>query len=150
MFSASSHTVCQREPICYKIYLVPTSAFHFLQVLFIWRAETRANQGAPINLVEIYFYFDLSPWFFKGNCRGYWFCFLSASGKQRRFMKAVIIAFRYRSHWWEDEGLFVVYGMDGFLLGNSNVYIFFYSHKWEQDTHIYAQYDIPECQSLED
>lgn len=133
-------------------YLVSTFAFHFLQVLFIWREKARPNQGGSINPVKIYFYFDLSPWLFKGICGAYWFGFLSVNGKQRHFMKAVIILFRYRVHWSEDEEIFVVYGTGGFLLGNSDIFFFALSQVGIRHPHLCTvQYSrMPEYGRLTD
>lgn len=66
------------------------SAFIFVGIAYLKGKTTKPNQGVPINLLRIYFYFDRSPWLFKGYYRMYWFRFLSVSGKQRHFMKAII------------------------------------------------------------
>lgn len=50
-------------------YLVPTFAFHFFSGTVYLKEKMGTNQRAPINLVKTYFYFDLSPWLFKGSCR---------------------------------------------------------------------------------
>lgn len=115
-------------------YLVSTFAFHFLQVLCIWRGKTRPPQGAPINLAKIYFYFDPSPWVLKDDCRAYAFSVLSVGGKERHFMKAVIILLRYRIHWSKDEGCFAVYCYDGFHLGNSIINFYFWTLANESKT----------------
>lgn len=57
-------------------YLVPTFAFHFFSGIVYLKEKMGTNQRAPINLVKTYFYFDLSPWLFKGSCRMQWFSFL--------------------------------------------------------------------------
>lgn len=67
------------------------SPFIFVGIAYLKGNTTKPNQGTPINLVRIYFYFDLCPWLFKGYYRTYLFSFLSVSGKQRHFMKAIFI-----------------------------------------------------------
>lgn len=97
-FSALCRTVCQRKPIYYKISGLDIP-FSFFSGIAYLKEKTRTSQGVPINLVKIYFDFDLSSWLFKVCCQTYWFRFLSVGGKQRHFRKAIIIFFRCGIHW---------------------------------------------------
>lgn len=141
IFSALYHTVCQRKPIYYLIsgLNIPFSFFSGIAYL---KEKTRTNQGVPINLVKIYFYFDLSPWLFKGYCRTYRFCFLFVSRKQGHFMKAIIILCRYRIHWSEEWRTFDIYWHNGFHFGNSSVFLL-NSCRWAKELHWHMTLSVP-------
>lgn len=115
IFSAFHHTVCQRKPIYYKISGLNIPLSFFAGIAYL-KGETRPNQGAPINLVRIYFYFDLSPWLFKGYCMPYWFRFLSCQWQTEAFYESsgYLIGIEFTDQRW--KGFLPFITLMGFIL----------------------------------